>query len=162
MKTYKIAISEPGVSEKKPYVYVIYTTEPEGYVYVGETEDRNGAIGRLAGHIKVYSPGTFISRYIENSMESVSELKDIKMIAFDIGEYEIFSGDINKTKRRALEYLLHYSLLEYSSSMEVFIPYNVISFVQAQERYINDKNIRMISEKLFMETKKIFPFNKEV
>ena len=88
MKTYRIAVSQPGASERYPYVYILYTVNPEAFVYVGETEDLNGAIGRLAGHIKLNNPGTFIKKFMENSNYDVSCLKDIHMIAFDISEHE--------------------------------------------------------------------------
>lgn len=161
MKIYNISVSKPGVSECEPYIYIIYTIDPEAYVYVGETEDLNGALGRLAGHIKIQKPGTFITKFAENSALDISVLSDIRMIAFDVSEYQIFSGAVNKTKRRALEYLLHFKILGFSCDDSILMPYTVISHVQAQERYISDVKIKEICDELFNEAFKLLPYNKE-
>lgn len=161
MKAYNISISEPGVSECYPYIYIIYTVEPEAYVYIGETEDMNGALGRLSGHLKIQKPGTFISKYMENSSLDVSFLNNIQMIAFDVSEYEIFSGAVNKIRRRALEYLLHFKILGFSCDDSIKIPYTVISHVQTQDRLISDRRIREVCDELFSETLRLIPYNKE-
>jgi len=161
MKTYKIAVSQPGASECYPYVYILYTVYPEAFVYVGETEDLNGAIGRLAGHVKLNNPGTFIKKFIENSNYDLSCLKDIHMIAFDVSEYEIFTGAINKTRRRALEYMLHFKILGFSCDDSVKIPYTVVSHVQTQERFISDKNINAICNEIFKVAMRLLPYSEE-
>lgn len=161
MKTYRIAVSQPGASERYPYVYILYTVNPEAFVYVGETEDLNGAIGRLAGHIKLNNPGTFIKKFMENSNYDVSCLKDIHMIAFDISEHEIFTGEINKTRRRALEYLLHFKILGFSCDDSVKIPYTVVSHVQTQERFISDRKINDICNEIFKEAIQLLPYSEE-
>lgn len=160
-KAYEAMVSSPRMANKHPYIYILYTTVHENsFLYVGETEERNGAIGRLTGHLNYNPPGTFLSKIMEYSTYQVDEVEKINMIAFDVSEYQIFSGDINKTKRRALEYVIHFEMLKYSCTDEVTIPYTVISHVQAQERYINDSKIRAISQEIIKEAIEMIPFNK--
>lgn len=161
MKIYEAMVSSPCIANRHSFIYILYTTVHENsFLYVGETEECNGAIGRLSGHLNCDPPGTFLSKIIEYSTCQVDEVGKIYVIAFDVSEYQIFSGDINKTKRRALEYVIHFEMLKYSCADEVTIPYTVISHVQAQERYINDSRIRAISQEILKRVIDMIPFNK--
>lgn len=161
MKAYEAMLSSPGIANRHPYIYILYTTiQDNSFLYVGETEERNGAIGRLLGHLNHNPPGTFLSKIMGYSTNELEDVGKVNVIAFDVSDYKIFSGDINKTKRRALEYVIHFEMLRYSCADEVTIPYTVISHVQAQERYINDSKIRAISQEIFKQAIEMIPFNK--
>ena len=117
-------------------------------------------LGRLSGHLKYNPMGTFLSKIMQCSTYEMEEVGKVNVIAFDVSDYQIFSGDINKTKRRALEYVIHFEMLKYSCEDEVTTPYSVISHVQAQPRYINDNRIRNISQEILKQAMELIPFNK--
>lgn len=161
MKAYEAMVASPCIANRHPYIYILYATiQDNSFLYVGETEEHNGVIGRLSGHLNYNPPGTFLSKIMEYSTYQIEEVGKVNVIAFDVSEYQIFSGDINKTKRRALEYVIHFEMLKYSCADEVTTPYTVISHVQAQERYINDSKIQAISQKILQQAIEMIPFNK--
>lgn len=161
MKTYEAMVSSPSIANRHSYIYILYTTiKDNSFLYVGETEERNGVVGRLAGHLNIDPPGTFLAKITEYSTNEIEDVCGVNVIAFDVSDYQIFSGDVNKTRRRALEYVIHFGMLKYSCTEEVTIPYTVISHVQAQERYINDNKIRAISQEILKKAIEMIPFNK--
>lgn len=161
MKVYNAKVSSPVVANRHPYVYILYTVvSNDAFLYIGETEDKNGAIGRLTGHLNIDPPGTFLAKIMNSSVYGIVDVNEVNMLAFDVSDYDIFTGDMNRTKRRALEYLVHFEMLKYSCTDEVTIPYTVVSHVQAQPRFILDDTIRKISEDITKQAIQLIPFNK--
>lgn len=154
----KVSISNPMVGHRRPYIYFIYTLQPEGLLYIGETEDYNGLLGRLAGHMKFNPPGTFVKKCIKNYIDYENDLCEINMIGLDLSEFQMFSGGTNKSQRRALEYLLHFEMIQLSSDDSVIIPYEVISHVEANSHHIQNNKIKDLSIELAKKVMKELPF----
>lgn len=55
---YEVSIHNGSVSEKNPYVYVIYSYEFDA-VYIGQTQSVRGALGRLSEHLADAQSNTF-------------------------------------------------------------------------------------------------------
>lgn len=103
----EIHIEDASISNKKPYVYILYSHEYNS-LYVGETYSSRGALGRLSEHLSDASGNTF--------SQKIESLKNIKKITFGKVSFGAISlgtrSDFrSKGHREGVEMLLQYKLI---------------------------------------------------
>lgn len=161
MEINQIEISSPNAGRYYSFIYCIYFMKPEGVVYIGETNAKNGPLGRLSLHMQKDS-GTFYKRCYENVSIDIDKIKDsIHMIAYNLDEYPVFCGDANKANRLALEYFVHNLMEEYSLDEETEIPFSVISHVKIAKRNVTNDEFIIIAKEIASSFYKMMPFSHE-
>lgn len=143
MKCSIITASDCNCSLTEAYLYFIYIIdEGIGYLYIGETTEKRGAMGRLAYHLQYdnkknreYSEGaTFLKRLIEDDkayFNDANEIKDITMICYNLSCFGDFTGKLYKSNREAIEFLVQSEMRERSVDKTLRIPYCIISNVES-------------------------------
>ena len=154
----QIAISSPDVGRFYSFIYCIYFLNDEGVVYIGETNAKNGPLGRLSGHMQRES-GTFYKRCLEEASIDIDRISDtIHMLTFNLQDYPAFCGDANKSNRMALEYFVHTKMEEYSVDDHTTTPFNVISHVKIANRNVTNIEFQRIAEIIARSFFEMMPF----
>ncbi|WP_020375129.1 hypothetical protein [Sulfobacillus thermosulfidooxidans] len=127
------------VATRHPFLYVLCLPDLKA-VYVGETADALGILGRIHGHLT--SGGTLRQRLeaYEYSIRSVDELGRMTIVIVDLIEFDPQAQLV--LLRRALEYLVQQALRTIGCQTET--QFVVISTVRPTER-IYDKDVRDIA-----------------
>lgn len=145
-----ISISNPIVGRYHSFIYCIYILyQGEGIVYVGETNAKNGALGRLSGHMQ--QDGTFYMRCLQKKGLDIDKIdSEIHMLAISLDPFPEFCGDVNKSNRMALEYFVHVNMEEYSVSDKGKIPFDVVSNVTIANRNADNTYWQNIGQEIAM------------
>lgn len=135
-----ISVSDCNCSLTKAYLYFIYIIDDEiGYLYIGETSEARGAMGRLAYHLQYdnqytdnyYQGSTFVKRLIERTyFDNTQDIMNITMICYDLSEVGDFTGDLYKKNREAVEFLVQDEMRERSVIRKNAVPYLIVSKVE--------------------------------
>lgn len=157
-KINQIEIDSPDVGRHYSFIYCIYFLHDEGVVYIGETNAKNGPLGRLSGHMQ-REIGTFYKRCLEKASIDIDRIDDtIHMLTFNLQDYPVFCGDANKSNRLALEYFVHTKMEEYSVDDQTATPFNVISHVSIASRNVTNKEFQCTAEKIARTFYEMMPF----
>ncbi|PYG86595.1 hypothetical protein LY28_02936 [Ruminiclostridium sufflavum DSM 19573] len=151
-------ISDTNISHMAPYLYFIsfIDSRNNGYLYVGETCERFGALGRLARHLSYENSqnrngATFLNNIQKyGCISSFSVVKDLSILAVDLREYGMFDGDANRIKRMGLEFLVRSEMQAFSSDGAVVIPYEVISTAK-KNKYSSKLEFEKIAKEIIKE-----------
>ena len=84
----KIYISDIEISRRKPYIYCICILRPTALVYIGQSAQKRGVLGRFLDHIE--DDGTLMKRARE---AGVSDFKDMAVVAMDLTDYKMWLGN---------------------------------------------------------------------
>lgn len=84
----------------KAYIYILYTKVFQR-IYIGQTNERGGVIGRLSAHIG--SKGTFRLRLQDTGVD-LDEVQDLNVFVFLLPEDPRFTS-IDRTHREGIEFL---------------------------------------------------------
>lgn len=111
------------VGLRRGYIYMLYT-KTERRVYIGQTNDRNGVIGRLAGHV---SPGgTFRTRLSDEGV-LLDHIADLHVFAFCLPNEPRFTG-IDRSYREGVEHLVQKRL--HTLRADLNPPMQIVSYVE--------------------------------
>jgi hypothetical protein len=147
----KIYLSDTIIAKRKPFLYCICIQKPTAFVYIGQSSQRQGALGRFVQHLD--NEGTLVKRARE---VGVTDFEEITVVAVDLTDYYIFNG-LYSRKRDALEFLIHSSMK--AKGCKSVIPFEVISYV-SNCSLIHDVNIQRISEDVTQKICDEIPFFK--
>lgn len=125
-----IDINSSKVADRKPQIYIISIMKPEPLVYVGQTCQKNGVLGRFYQHM---SGGTLTEIMSENG---IREFEDVSVLAIDLSEYSIFD-DVYSRKREALEFLIQREMKV--EGCKTPVPFKVVSRVYHNGEVSNHK-----------------------
>ena len=148
----KIFISDTNISMRKPFIYCICILKPTAFVYIGQSAQKRGVLGRFLEHTD--NEGTLTKKARE---AGVMDFKDITVVAIDLSDYKDFDG-LYSRPRNALEFLVHTSMK--AKGCKASIPFEVISYVTNSSLIHQDsiqKLAQEITDKICNET----PFFKE-
>lgn len=126
-----IDINSSKVAVRKPQIYIICVMQPKPVVYVGQTCQRNGILGRFLQHM--IPGGTLMNIMWE---DEIYEFEDISVIAVDLSEYGIFN-DVYSRKREALEFIIQREMKV--EGCKSSIPFKVISNVYYNSEVTNHR-----------------------
>jgi len=132
----KLYISDTKLSEQKPYIYCICIKNPTALVYIGQTSQKRGALGRFMQHIR--TDGTLMKQV---KAIGIVDIADVFVAAKDLTEYNIFEG-VYSIPRNSLELLVQSTMKAKGCSS--VIPFEVISTV-ANSSQIHDFEIQKIA-----------------
>lgn len=144
-----IDVNSSKVAIRKPQIYIICVMKPEPLVYVGQTCQKNGVLGRFYQHM---SGGTLIEIMKENG---ICEFEDVSVMAVDLSEYSIFN-DVYSRKREALEYLIQREMK--AQGCKTVIPFRVVSRVYHNSE-VTDQEIQKLAQKIVKNIVGNSPFN---
>lgn len=147
-----IYLSNAKVVTRKPFIYFIAIVKPYPLLYVGQTSQRQGVLGRLLQHLD--EEGTFRKRVLE---AGVVEIEEIEVVTVDLSKYSDFANIYNR-KQDALEFLIHCEMK--SQGCKTKIPFEVISFVR-NNNLVFDFDIQELSKIITYEVVKRLPFSLE-
>jgi hypothetical protein len=111
--------------------------KPVPLVYIGQSAQKQGVLGRLVQHISV--GGTLLSRV---QKAGVIAIEDITVIAVDLSKYQIFNG-LHSLNRDALELNINRSMK--AMGCKATVPFEVISYVSNSSRAF-DGDIQRIAD----------------
>ena len=124
--------------------------KPKPIVYVGQTCQKNGVLGRFFQHMT--PGGTLTEIMLENE---IYEFEDISVVAVDLSEYGIFN-DVYSRKREALEFIIQREMKV--EGCKSSIPFKVVSRVYHNSEVANhrlDKLAKQIVKNIITQ----IPFN---
>lgn len=111
------------VGLRRGYIYILYT-KTECRVYIGQTNDRNGVIGRLAGHV---SPGgTFRTRLADEGV-LLDHIRDLHVFAFCLPHDPRYVGN-DRSHREGVEHLVQKRLHMLRGDLNP--PLRIVSYVE--------------------------------
>lgn len=145
-----IDVNSSNVAICIPQIYIICIMKPEPLVYVGQTCQKKGVLGRFHQHM---SDGTLTTIMKE---KGINEFEEISVIAIDLSEYSIFN-DVYNRKREALEYIIQREMK--AEGCKTAIPFKVISRVYYNSEVVNQK-IEKLAKKIVKNIIHKIPFNK--
>lgn len=156
-------IGDVNISQFAPYLYFISYVNSlgSGFLYIGETCEKFGALGRLARHLSYEDSqnrkgATFLTNMQKKcGIDDLRAINNLYFIAVDLREYGTFDGEASKTKRMGLEFLIRAEMQAFSSDDKVIIPYEIVSTAR-RTRYSDKPECEKIAEEIVMEiTKRI-------
>lgn len=147
----RIYISSTEVASRKPFIYFIAILKPVALLYVGQTCQRYGVLGRFFQHLE--PDGTLRNRAIE---AGIDDFENISIIAVDLSKHNKFGNAYNRY-RDALEFLLHCEMK--AKGCKSKIPFEVISNVRANI-FVNDFELQKLSKEIANEIVDELPYNK--
>ena len=145
----KLYVSDIEIARQKPYIYCICILRPVALVYIGQSGQKRGVLGRFLGHVD--NDGTLIKKLRE---VGVSSFSDIAVVAMDLTEYKIFN-DLYSMSREALEFLINSAMK--AKGCKAKIPFEVISYV-ANRSLVHDFKIQEIAEEVTQKICDEIPF----
>lgn len=123
------------------YIYIWFSKEKR-IVYVGETNNINGVIGRANQHIE-HGKGTLYKRIHEKGYE-LDEINDFILLSYPLPREKRFLSE-ETSYRISVEYLVQKKLIELRKNVDK--PYIVISNV-VPGPYTNMKKIEIIADEI--------------
>lgn len=129
------------------YIY-IWFSKKEKLVYVGQTNNYHGVIGRALQHIEPES-GTLYNR-VEDYGYELTNIEDFVLLSYPLPREKAYLSS-DTSYRISVEYLVQKGLI--ASRIRSKTPYRLISNVTPGQ-YINLKSVQNISEEIiddFME-----------
>ena len=94
-------IGDCFVGNRRSYIYILYT-KSERRLYIGQTNEQCGVIGRLAGHVG--ARGTLRMRLLDEGIE-LDEIEDLRVFAYRLPNDLRYIG-IDSSHREGVEHLV--------------------------------------------------------
>ena len=120
----------------RAYIY-IWVSKKWDVLYVGQTNNANGTLGRALGHIK--NEGTLRNRFEERVGIELENVNDLLLLSFPLPKEKKYVSN-ESCFREAIEYLVQINL--YFNQDKVRTPYNIISNVRSNnlvgKKYIEE------------------------
>ncbi|WP_144027143.1 hypothetical protein [Paenibacillus sp. FSL R7-0273] len=137
-------ISSIFSGRERAYIYIILS-KSHRTVYVGETNDRHGTIGRLRAHIG--SCGTFRKRFEERIDDDLENVDDLILLSYVLPSDPLYTG-VASTYRQSVEYLVQVKLLERRASLNK--AFKVISNVRTFST-TSEKKVEKLAETIVLK-----------
>jgi len=108
----------------RAYIYILFSKK-FNLAYIGETNDRNGVLGRLIGHVN--KTGTFRKQIFQRRGILLEEISDLVLFAYLLPQESNYTSE-EKVYRRGVEYLVQERLREICGDLSPFL--YIVSYVQ--------------------------------
>lgn len=92
----------------RPYVYVGFSCT-EHIVYVGQTLDKRGFMGRWTDHLSRRERSSFFCRLAEYDENAFDRITDLRILAWDLGDHPSFHT-LETSHREGVEFLVQRDL----------------------------------------------------
>ena len=120
---HKIDIGNSFWGPPSSYIYLLYSKK-YNIIYVGQTCEQNGALGRLCGHLA--NNGTFRSKVYETGY-NIDEISDLSLCVYRLPNVAYFSS-AERTYREGVEFLVQKRLRDISGELSPYL--KVVSWVK--------------------------------
>lgn len=125
----EVHVHRASIGRPAGYVYILVAPTLRA-LYVGETLDGRGALGRLSTHLSVGYGNTFVQRLSANfGVESLDAIGTVKMYAWRLSLSRRSFHSRHREHREAVEYLVQYGVIAVLSESRMVAP--LISRVRA-------------------------------
>lgn len=125
--------------QDKAYIYIWYSKQYK-VLYIGQTNDANGTLGRAISHIK--KNGTLRVRFEDHTGENLEKAEDLTLISFRLPQSQEFIS-IETSYREAVEYLVQSKLQKIRGTLNPVL--KVISNVRYSDR-IAEPLVKKVAE----------------
>ncbi len=106
-----VSTTSRRISDRLGFIYAISASVQGKWVlYVGQTSQRNGALGRFCEHLSMSDSATFRKRV--EALLRTDEIDLIEMAAYPLPSIRVFMSEA-RDHREAVEYLVEATLREY-------------------------------------------------
>ena len=126
---------------REAYIY-IWFSKANRKVYVGQTSNINGVIGRADQHVTI-GKGTLYDRLREHGLD-LYEVNDLLLLSYPLPQERGFLSE-ESAYRISVEYLVQVNLHHLRANIDK--PYQLISRVQPGP-YIDHKKMKNIAKKI--------------
>jgi hypothetical protein len=120
-------------------------------IYVGQTNDRRGSLGRAYGHVS--RDGTLRMRFEESIGMTLEVADDLVLISFPLPRKPEYTGE-ESSYREAIEYLVQIGLRDIRGKVKP--TFSVISNVRAVERTSNPY-LKSYADKIVAKFLEMYP-----
>lgn len=134
--------------EIEAYIYIWFSKE-NGLVYVGQTNNKNGVIGRASQHVQ--KGGTLYERCYDCGYE-LNEINDFILLSFPLPREKNFLSE-ETSFRNSVEFLVQHNLLVLNSKVKR--KYKLISYVEPGQ-YTNHYRIKQLANDISEKFIKIY------
>jgi hypothetical protein len=142
----EINVGSVSVSRCRPYVYLGFSCA-EHIVYVGQTLDKRGFLGRWTDHLARRDRSSFFCRLAEHDEDAFDRITDLRVLAWDLGDNRPFAT-IETSHREAVEYLVQKELWGFCGELDPWLrPISKVRASAAVERdFVRDKAAEIVTE----------------
>lgn len=134
------SISSVSITDPRAYIYAIHSIcNQKKVIYIGQTNQRNGSLGRLSEHLSNGESATFRQRSMD--VTGYEPSGNLEFASFVLPPERAFQSEA-KDYREAVEYLVDYGLREFIVNNNL----GVLGIARIKKpSYINDKRVQEIS-----------------
>jgi len=124
------------VGYNRAYIYILYS-KSHHVAYIGETNDANGVIGRLNGHVS--QNGTFCRQILERRGIPLNEVTDLILFSCSLPlSPEYVSTE--RVYRRGVEYLVQEKLWETCGDLQPYL------YIVSNVKYSDTSSLRSVQK----------------
>lgn len=123
---YTASVSDGRISKPAPYIYCVFCTDPRA-VYIGQTGNLYGALGRLSQHLSDQSGNTLKQRLIDTFKYYDVDPVGIEFFAMRLAPHDVFFQ--SREFREAVEHLIQKDAIQFCVDQDLSLP--VISRTQS-------------------------------
>lgn len=137
------------VGKNRAFIY-FWVSKSNKFIYVGQTNDKSGTLGRAVGHLR--HDGTFRKRCEEKVGVYLEKVDDLTLYSFPLPSEQKFIG-AESSYREAIEYLVQSKLILKRGKGNPM--YLIISWVRTSDR-TNESIVQSISENIVNEFLRLY------
>lgn len=119
----------------------------EHIVYVGQTLDKRGVMGRWVDHLSRRESSSFFCRLSDIDEDAFDRIADLRILAWDLGDNRSFAT-VETSHREAVEYLVQKELWTFCGDLDPWLkPISKVRASAAVERdFVRDKAGEIVAE----------------
>ena len=144
MGAVEINVQDRFIGNNRAYVYVIYSRVWQ-FAYVGETNSRNGIIGRLNGHVN--GTGTLRQQLYDKQGIDLDNVYDLTVFSYAL-PVEPQYINVERVHRRGIEYLIQDGLWNVCGDLEPYL--RIVSNVHYSDT-CSLNSVQTIASEIFCE-----------
>lgn len=140
-------VSSTAIAETAGYIYIIFSAGVNKALYIGQTRQQLGALGRFSQHISLANSNTFIQRVCAVKGFDSVKLEDVNFFAYRLPDIQCFHGK-SRDYREAVEYLVQSEVLNLVCENKIAIPVvsRVVSNPYKRELFVQRASKEIINE----------------
>ena len=140
----EVNLGSVGACSWRPYVYLGFSCA-EHIVYVGQTIDKRGFMGRWIDHLSRGADSSFCARLAEYDEKAFDRITDLRILAWDLGDDPNFHT-LETSHREAVEFLVQKDLR--NARLDPWLkPISTVRFSPAVNRdFVKEKASEIVDE----------------
>ncbi len=143
-----------GHCPNRAYVYIWFSCR-ESVVYVGQTNDEKGVVGRAAQHVS--SDGSLRMRLLDEGYE-LDQIDDFLLLSYPLPQHWRFSG-VESAGREAVEYFVQVGIRDSQSEFENFL--TIVSTVRPV-RFFDMDGAKQLADDIVDDFKAVYALTRRL